>query len=115
MIHLKQNIKQEDAAWVLEFVMPKQGWRIDRTTLGYVADAHNRIFEEQVGVSGCSCEFVAQHQVWYSRLSQYEQQIRDIAYPLIVTETGTTGKSTGRKSNTGKSSKTPTSNSGLTD
>lgn len=81
MIHLKQNIRQTDAQWVLEFVIPKQGWRIDRTTLGHLADAHNRIFQEQVGVSGCSCEFKAQHQVWYSRLGQYDQQIRDIAYP----------------------------------
>ena len=85
MLNLKQNIKQEDAQWVLEFVVPKQGWRIDRTTLGYLADAHNRIFEEQVGVDGCSCNFKAQHGMWYGRLNQYDPQIKEIAYQKKIT------------------------------
>ena len=87
MIHLKQNIKQEDAQWVLEFVVPKQGYRIDRTTLGYLADAHNRIFEEQVGVDGCSCNFKAQHGMWYGRINQYDPELKAIAYPPVVEKT----------------------------
>jgi len=82
MIHFRKDIKQEDAQWVLEFVMPKRELRINRDTLNHVAKAHNLVFEEHVQVSGCSCEFKALHQVWYSRLGQYESQIKEIAYPV---------------------------------
>ena len=115
MINFRQDIKQEDAQWVLEFVMPKQGWRIDRTTLGYLADAHNRVFAEFVSVDGCSCNFKAQHQVWYSRLGQYEQQIRDIAYPVTKTETGETGYSKTPAKTSAKAGRKPKAPSGLTD
>jgi len=96
MIHFKDDIKQEDAQWIIEFVMPKQGWRIDRRTLGWLAEAHNKAFQEQVGVPGCSCEFRACHQSWYSRLGQYMPQIDAIAYPPITEIKSVMGKR-GRK------------------
>jgi hypothetical protein len=40
------------------------------------------MFQEQVGIPGCSCEYVATYNVWKSRVEQYEQQLRDIAYPV---------------------------------
>ena len=102
MIHFNENLTQEQAKYIIEEVIPKSGWRIDRTTLGYWEKAHNFAFKEQVGQPGCSCEMVATMKVWQSRINQYEQQIRDVAYPPKPTTTG-------------KSSRKPKGNSGLTD
>lgn len=115
MINFNTDITQEQARYILEEVFPKHGYRIDHKTLGWWRDAHNFAFREQVSVPGCSCEYLATYNVWRSRLGQYEQQIRDVAYPPVITETGTTGKSTGKTSTTGKSSRKPKGNSGLTD
>jgi len=81
MIHFNEKISQQDAQWIIEEVMPKQGWRIDRTSLGWLSKAHNKAFLEQVQVPSCSCEFKACYQMWYSRLGQYQQQIKDAATP----------------------------------
>mgnify|MGYP003347298403 CR=1 FL=1 len=83
MIHFRQNLSQQDAQWVLEKAFSIFGYRIAHSTLSILAEAHNKVFEEAVGVSGCSCEYKAQHQVWTSRLSQYQAQIEAIAYPPV--------------------------------
>lgn len=98
MIHFRNDITKDDAQWIIEFVVPKRGWRIDRKTLGWLSEAHNKAFEEQVAVPGCSCEFKACHQVWYSRLDQYQQQIEDIAYPPVTEIKSVMGRR-GRKPN----------------
>ena len=82
----KSEISQGDAQWVLEHVVPKSGYRIDHSTLSMWRDAHNRVFEEQVGIPGCSCEFVQTMKIWQSRISQYDAQIKEIAYPPVVEE-----------------------------
>jgi hypothetical protein len=38
---------------------------------------------EQVGIPGCSCEYIATMRVWQSRINQYDPQIRAIAYPVV--------------------------------
>jgi hypothetical protein len=141
MINVNEQLTQHDAKWILEEVVPKAGYRIDHTTLGYWMKAHNLAFKEQVGIPGCSCEYIQTMKVWQSRIDQYKQHIENIAYPVVKTlineenivveaiteiqtlpneirvktSTGTKGKLTGKKSNTGKSNKIPTSSSGLTD
>ena len=82
---------RSDAKWILEEVVPKAAYRIDHTTLAWWRDAHNKAFKEQVGIPGCSCEYVATMRVWQGRINQYDPQIRDIAYPVITTPTGQTG------------------------
>jgi len=88
----KSEVSQADAQWVLEHVVPKAGYRIDHSTLSMWRDAHNKVFEEQVGIPGCSCEYIATMRVWQSRISQYDSQIREIAYPPIVKKVKTKKK-----------------------
>jgi hypothetical protein len=83
MINFNENLTQDQARYIIEEVLSKRGYRIDRTTLGWFEKAHNLAFKEQVGQPSCSCEMIATYNVWNSRLSQYEQQIRAIAYPVI--------------------------------
>ena len=83
MINLNTGLTQDQARYIIEDVIPKAGYRIDHTTLGYWMKAHNYAFHEQVGIPGCSCEFVATMRVWQSRISQYRSQIEAIAYPPV--------------------------------
>jgi hypothetical protein len=115
MINFNEQLSQADAKWILEDVFPKAGYRINHDTLVPWRDAHNKAFAEQVGISGCSCEFVAQYNVWNSRLSQYSDKIRTIAYPPVVTETGETGISNGKPKTSAKAGRKPKAASGLTD
>lgn len=115
MINFNTELTQEQARYIIDEVIPKRGYRIDRTTLGYWEKAHNFAFREQVGQPGCSCEMVATYNVWSSRISQYEQQIRDIAYPPTKTETGETGISDGKPKTSAKAGRKPKAASGLTD
>jgi len=102
MINFNTDITQQQARYIIEEVLPKASYRIDHTTLGWWMKAHNFAFREQVSIPGCSCEYVATMNVWQSRIGQYEQQIRDVAYPPKPTTTG-------------KSSRKLKGNSGLTD
>ena len=97
MINFNTQLSQADAKWIVEEVFPKAGYRIDSKTLGWWRDAHNKAFTEQVGIPGCSCEYLATYNVWHSRLHQYSKQIEDIAYPPVVEEKPTRG----RKKNNG--------------
>lgn len=109
MINFNENLTQVDAKYIMEEVIPKVGYRIDRTTLGWWERAHNLAFHEQVSQPGCSCEMIATYNVWSSRISQYIDRIRDIAYPevLEVTETGSKGYiKKGRKPKTSAASGT---------
>lgn len=83
MINFNEQLTQEQARYIIEEVFPKAGYRIDAKTLAWWRDAHNYAFKEQVGIPGCSCEYVATYNVWSSRLSQYAKQIEDIAYPPV--------------------------------
>ena len=103
MINFNEQLTQEQARYIMEEVIPKAGYRIDHTTLGYWMKAHNLAFKEQVGIPGCSCEYVQTMKVWQSRIDQYKQQIKDIAYPPVKPTT------------TGKASRVPKAPSGLTD
>jgi len=89
MIHFKENMPQADAQWILDqyYIFDH---RVAHPTLSKIAEMHNKAFEEQVGVPGCSCEYKATHGVWTSRLSQYRAQIETIATPV---------KTRGRKKN----------------
>jgi len=86
VIHFKNYLSQTDAKWVLEEVFPIFAHRIAHPTLSRIAEAHNKVFEEQVGVPSCGCEYKSVHMVWTSRLSQYQSQIEAIAYPPVVVE-----------------------------
>ena len=83
MINFNTGLTQDQARYIMEEVIPKAGWRVDRTTLGYWEKAHNYAFHEKVGQPGCSCEMVATMNVWQSRISQYKPQIEAIAYPPV--------------------------------
>ena len=84
MINFNEQLSQADAQWILEEVVPKASYRIDRTTLGYWEKAHNFAFHEKVGQPSCSCEMVATMNIWQGRINQYDPQIRAIAYPPVV-------------------------------
>ena len=86
MIHFKQTLTQTDAQWVLDRAFTIFNHRVAHVTLSTLMEAHNKVFEEQVGIPGCTCEWIATHRVWTSRLSQYDPQIRAIAYPEPVVE-----------------------------
>jgi hypothetical protein len=92
VINFNTELTQEQARYIIEEVFSKRGYRIDNTTLNWWMKAHNFAFREQVGIPGCSCEMLQTYNVWNSRLGQYEQQIRDIAYPPIVEEKPTRGR-----------------------
>ena len=115
MINFNENLTQEQAKYILEEVVPKASYRIDRTTLGYWEKAHNYAFKEQVSQPGCSCEMVATMNIWQGRINQYDPQIRAIAYPPVKTQTGETGISDGKPKTSAKASRKPKGNSGLTD
>jgi hypothetical protein len=115
VINFNEQLTQEQARYILEEVFPKRGYRIDNTTLGWWMKAHNYAFKEQVGIPGCSCEMLQTYNVWNSRLAQYEPQIRAVAYPPIVTQSGETGISNGKPKSSGKAGRKPKGNSGLTD
>jgi hypothetical protein len=84
VINFNEQLSQADAQWILEEVVPKASYRIDRTTLGYWEKAHNFAFHEKVGQPSCSCEMVATMNIWQGRINQYDPQIRAIAYPPVV-------------------------------
>ena len=86
MINFNEQLPQGRAQWILDFVVPKAGHRIDHTTLSWWMEAHNAAFKEQVGIPGCSCEYVATMRVWQGRINQYDPQIRAIAYPEPIVE-----------------------------
>ena len=88
MINFNTELTQEQARYIIEEVFPKAGYRIDHTTLGWWMKAHNFAFREQVGIPSCGCEYLATYNVWSSRLSQYEPQIKAIAYPTIMDDFG---------------------------
>ena len=115
MINFNEQLTQEQARYIMEEVIPKAGYRIDRTTLGYWEKAHNYAFLEQVGQPGCSCEMVATYNVWSSRISQYADRIKAIAYPVAKTETGETGISNGKSTTSAKAGRKPKAQSGLTE
>ena len=95
MIHFNTQLKQEEAKWVLDqwFIMDH---RVAHSTLSRMMEMHNKVFQEQVGVPGCSCEYIATHGVWRSRLNQYKDEINNIAFPKPVQEVKTPVKA-GRK------------------
>jgi hypothetical protein len=115
VINFNEQLSQADAQWILEEVVPKSSYRIDHKTLAWWRDAHNKAFKEQVGIPGCSCEFVATMRVWQGRINQYDPQIREIAYPPVKTETGETGISNGAPKTSAKAGRKPKAQSGLTE
>ena len=86
MINFNDKLTHTDAIWVLENVFPVFGYRIDNSTLTTLMQGHNKVFLEQVGVPSCSCEYMATHKVWTSRLEQYRAQIEAVAYPPLTME-----------------------------
>jgi hypothetical protein len=86
MINFNPLLTQDQARFILEQVFPIFSHRIAHPTLSRIMEAHNMAFKEQVSVPGCSCEYIATHRVWTSRLDQYKSQIEDIAYPPVLTE-----------------------------
>ncbi len=91
MINFNPELTQEQARWILEDLIPTDGYRINHQTLTNWAKGHNYAFNEKVGIPSCSCEYVATMKVWQGRINQYDPQIRAIAYPITTTETGQTG------------------------
>lgn len=91
MINFNEQLTQGDALWVLE-QWPIFDHRICHPTLSRIAEMHNKVFREQVGVPSCSCEYLATHAVWVSRLAQYQPQIEAVAFPPVVEKTKTTRK-----------------------
>jgi hypothetical protein len=47
-------------------------------TLSKIMEMHNLVFQEQVQVPGCSCEYKATHGVWGSRLEQYRSKLKQL-------------------------------------
>jgi hypothetical protein len=115
MINWNEQITREQALYIMEEVFPKAGYRIDAKTLEWWRNAHNFAFKEQVGIPGCSCEYIQTYNVWNSRLSQYADKIRAVAYPPTKTETGETGISDGKPKTSAKAGRKPKAASGLTD
>jgi hypothetical protein len=90
MINFNPELRQDQAKFILDnwFIF---GHRVAHPTLSKISEMHNLAFKEQVGVPGCSCEYVQTYGVWRSRLEQYKSQIEDIANPPVV-ETKTRGR-----------------------
>jgi len=80
MLNFNENLSATEAQWILDqWVIFSH--RIAHPTLSKIAEMHNKVFREQVGVSSCGCEYKAQHAMWHSRLDQYKSQIEERAYP----------------------------------
>ena len=84
MINFNEQLTQDQAKWVLDH-FHVFAHRIAHSTLATIAEMHNKVFKEQVGIPGCGCEYQATHRVWTSRLHQYQPQIEAVAYPVIKT------------------------------
>lgn len=85
-----KNLTQEDAKWMVEFYAPKMNNRIDNTTIQHHQKTFNLIKGTNSPVPDCSCHYVSAAKVAQSLYSQYEADIKAIAYPV---------KTRGRKKN----------------
>ena len=101
MINFNPLLTKEQAQYIIEQVFPVFSHRISHPTLSKIMEGHNLAFKEQVSIPGCGCEYKATHAVWTSRLSQYEQQIRDIAYPVEIKSVNKVGRKSTAKGTTG--------------
>ena len=79
------NLSQTDAKWLVEFYAPvySQGGRIDVTTIQYHQKAFNLIKGTQAPVPSCNCHWVSAAKVAQSLYSQYEMDIKQVAYLMV--------------------------------
>lgn len=84
---LNPNLKQGDAKWLVEEFAPHMGWRIDGGNMDkYWVPARALMLGRKVERPGCGCEFKAYVAMTNSMYSQYETEIREIAYPTTHIE-----------------------------
>jgi hypothetical protein len=77
------NLSQEQAKWLVEFYGTKysQGGRIDVTTIQYHQKAFNYIKGADSPIPSCNCHWISAAKVAQSLYSQYEADIKAVAYP----------------------------------
>ena len=75
------NLSQTDAKWLVEFYAPKMNNRIDNTTIQWHQKAFNLIKGTNAPIPSCNCHFVSAAKVSQSLYSQYETDIKTVAYP----------------------------------
>ena len=83
---LNNNLKQEEAKWLIEVFAPKMGGRIAGDTMDkYFVPARTLIQGKPSERPGCGCHFKAYVQMTNSMYGQHSDAIREIAYPKVTT------------------------------
>ena len=81
---LNPNLTQGEAKWLIEEFAPHTGWRIDGKNMElYWVPARSLMLGRKVERPGCGCEFKAYVAMTNSMYSQYSEQIKAIAYPVV--------------------------------
>ena len=79
---LNSNLTQEEAVFLVEEYFPKSGGRIDGNTMDkYFVPARTYMVGKPVGRPGCGCHYKSFVMMTNSMYSQYEAEIKAIAYP----------------------------------
>ena len=79
------NLSQADAVWLVEEYAPRMTYRVDHSTIRNHQRAFNLIKDSDQPIPSCNCHWVSAAKVAQSLYSQYEAEIREIAYPKVKT------------------------------
>ena len=84
---LNPNLTQGDAKWLVEEYSPKRGYRIDGGNMDkYWVPARSLMSGKTIERPSCGCHFKAFVQLTNATYSQYEEEIKAIAYPPVKTK-----------------------------
>jgi len=79
---LNKDLTRENAIWLVESYYPKSSGRIDGNTMdNYFVPARKYMTGKEVGRPGCGCHYKSFVMMTNSMYSQYEAEIKTIAYP----------------------------------
>ena len=83
-----KDLTQQQAQWIVEFYAPKMNHRIDNTSIQWHQKTFNYIKGTNAPIPSCNCHYVSAAKVAQSLYSQYEADIKAIAYPPKTTTRG---------------------------
>ena len=81
---LNPNLTQEEAKWLIEEYVPRQGGRISGDTMDrFFVKARTLMMGKPAERPGCACMFKSFVMMTNSMFGQYESEIKAIAYPVV--------------------------------
>ena len=77
---LNENLKKDQAEWLLEVYQPRMNGRVDGSTMDiYFLPARKLLTGKEINKPSCGCEFKVFAQVTNSIFGQYKTEIEKIA------------------------------------